>query len=463
MTFQLPKPTADDVFEDLVCDVYRIIFRNPNLQRFGRKGQEQFGIDIIGKDNNTGHIHAIQCKCHTQRSKLSDKLLLEELKSELEKFDNGGIKADMYMFVTSLDASARIQQEVIKVSEERQASGKCRVEIIFWSFIQDHTLEDTELLRKYFFKLLPNAKLENYSIPDFNLRYRSTLSLSYLQLQKDHVDTTRKELLKNIDITLGIKQLDHINEYILSIGIHSGSTSFDSLVDLDICFKEFFISEDDAEKQVAKLEIYLENLLNTIKINGKISNQIVVYLDCEITFAFLIGLALRKCRFIPVFIFKDQAWNTSASLSTVCESNIAERPPKILNPEGSEIIFVYSCNPLINYTSEFSKFNSLSEALGRKQIRFILGYESSEVRNSAHALSISKEIAHKINTLASWGISKIHLVLITPKPLAAEIAYQLNTLNLTIIPYFLSTDRKSYKGVGEITNNFLRNTDGKAQ
>jgi len=47
-----PKPKSWDTFEDIVCDVFSRKLNNRNFQRYGRSGQEQFGVDIAGVVEN---------------------------------------------------------------------------------------------------------------------------------------------------------------------------------------------------------------------------------------------------------------------------------------------------------------------------------------------------------------------------------------------------------------------------
>jgi hypothetical protein len=49
MKKKLLIPTTDeDEFEDLCLDLWREIWNDSEAKRYGRKGQKQFGIDIVG-------------------------------------------------------------------------------------------------------------------------------------------------------------------------------------------------------------------------------------------------------------------------------------------------------------------------------------------------------------------------------------------------------------------------------
>ena len=54
MPFIFPKPRDWNAFEDIVCDVLARKYQNLNLQRYGRSGQRQHGVDSMNHSNNCG-------------------------------------------------------------------------------------------------------------------------------------------------------------------------------------------------------------------------------------------------------------------------------------------------------------------------------------------------------------------------------------------------------------------------
>ena len=79
VTSELPKPKSWDEFEDIVWDIYKRKWNDPNAQRYGRPGQAQQGVDIYGKPEKMGGATVgIQCKRYK-------KLDLETIKEEVEK------------------------------------------------------------------------------------------------------------------------------------------------------------------------------------------------------------------------------------------------------------------------------------------------------------------------------------------------------------------------------------------
>jgi hypothetical protein len=59
---QLPPPSNWQDFESLCADLWREELQDQNVQRIGRAGQAQHGVDICGQTLNSGWV-GIQCKC----------------------------------------------------------------------------------------------------------------------------------------------------------------------------------------------------------------------------------------------------------------------------------------------------------------------------------------------------------------------------------------------------------------
>src|SRR3989338_10238337 len=111
--YVFPKPKHDDTFEDIVRDIFIKLFNNPNIQKYGRKGQSQGGIDVIGfagYDYTKSELVGIQCKNHTVN--ISANKLIAELESDLEKYDKSALDINKFIFVTSADNSDEVKKYI---------------------------------------------------------------------------------------------------------------------------------------------------------------------------------------------------------------------------------------------------------------------------------------------------------------------------------------------------------------
>jgi hypothetical protein len=94
--FVFPKPLDEDIFEDLVRDVYARVYSNRNFQRYGRRGQKQFGVDSAGFSEEK--LIGVQCKNHPESN-----ISTGEIDDEIKKSQDFKPKLDEYLIVTSAD------------------------------------------------------------------------------------------------------------------------------------------------------------------------------------------------------------------------------------------------------------------------------------------------------------------------------------------------------------------------
>ena len=65
-TINYPRLTDEDEFESLVRDVMAREWGDPHTEKFGRKGQKQYGVDVYGQSaDENGVYRAAQCKLRT--------------------------------------------------------------------------------------------------------------------------------------------------------------------------------------------------------------------------------------------------------------------------------------------------------------------------------------------------------------------------------------------------------------
>ena len=156
MRFILPKLANDSDFEDLIKDIFSVEFKNPNLQRYGRKGQTQDGIDIAGVagyNYETGRLSVLQCKNHT--TPISDVGLIREIDKEVKQFDKSKFHKNDYFFATSADNSKPVIDHCLELTKNRLKTNKPAVIIHFWDFVSEKTLANWTILHKYYSGQLP--------------------------------------------------------------------------------------------------------------------------------------------------------------------------------------------------------------------------------------------------------------------------------------------------------------------
>jgi hypothetical protein len=421
-----PKLKSDDDFEDLIHDLYSRILNNRNLQRYGKKGQKQHGVDIAGICDSK--VNGIQCKNHTDPgSKITEK----EINDEIIKSDSFLPRLDNYLIVTSAEKDKKITSYVLEKCKERIRVGKHPIYIRFWDDILKDLSTYPDLIYKYFTKYFPILELEVIHQPKRKLGAK-TLGLP---IQK-------KALLKNVKNQF--KGLQQTEPYNLSVGITSfDNIFFDKLVDIQLKLETSKDSHNDFLKTVDKLK-----KLQSIFEDQNFSNNLTFYLQTRINYAFILGWLFRKVtKFNLTLIFGDQVWATNGLPFT--KSRLIENLPIILNKDSNEIVLTLNISRNISLS-----VNEWVEKLSNKP-KAILNYsvEGNSITNAAHALSIAQEISWKLkNLIDTWRVKKIHLFSAMPAALGTLIGYHLNAI-CPINLYFLDESRSIYKLGGEINNS----------
>ena len=137
-TSDYPRPKSWEEFENIVADIYREVWKDPYLKRYGRQGQKQYGIDILGNPRHLdGAFAAIQCKAVSG-------LKFSALESDVQAAEGFDPVLTEFVVATTATRDTVLQSEVAK--------HKCgfRLEIVFWEDLCLHLSGFPLLLAKHF-------------------------------------------------------------------------------------------------------------------------------------------------------------------------------------------------------------------------------------------------------------------------------------------------------------------------
>lgn len=427
--FIFPKPKDWDTFEEIVCDVFARKLNNHNLQRYGRSGQRQSGVDIAGLTEEG--LLGIQCKHHPAGS-----ITTSEIDDEIAKSEDFRPELDEFTIATSADRDATAHSHVLQLSKRREAENKYPVAIKFWQDIYGWLVEFPDLVYKHFTKYFPVYELEEIRLPASGNRPKATVRWP----------VTSESLKENVIRNMG--GLNKVQPYKLTIGFTSFSDiTYDGVVDVEISLPQLFREESLAEAR------FLEagRILNDVKAvvgDPYFSNELWVHLQTRLTAAFLFGWVFRRVSHFDLrLVFGDQVWATS-SLPFV-PSRISDGLPVLNSQSSDEVVVVLNASRNID-TSVVDFVNSWNS-----QPRAILIYhlEGNHIVSAAHALSIAIEVSGKMKTVMDkWQASRIHLFGAMPAALATLISYHLNAI-CPISIYFLDDSRTQYEVGGTLVNN----------
>lgn len=139
----LPRPDDPKEFETMTMAAMAQRWKSPDLQKNGRPGQKQSGVDIYGADE-IGRQVAIQCKKFAKSPSMA--VISKEI-TQAEKYKG---KLNTLFIATSADHDSKLQQEVRLLSEARVAKGKFAVGMIFWDEIVDGLALNPQVFRNFY-------------------------------------------------------------------------------------------------------------------------------------------------------------------------------------------------------------------------------------------------------------------------------------------------------------------------
>jgi hypothetical protein len=144
----LSPPQSWDEFEDIVADLYARLWGEPHVERYGRSGQAQQGVDIYSQPPHLdGGYVGIQCKRYAVGN-----LTRAIVEGEIEKAEDFTPSLAKYIIATTDRRDAKLQQAVREINEERRAAGQFPVQIVFWEDLCSLLTEPSnrEVLRKHY-------------------------------------------------------------------------------------------------------------------------------------------------------------------------------------------------------------------------------------------------------------------------------------------------------------------------
>jgi hypothetical protein len=147
-TSEIPIPKSWDEFEDIVADIYVREWADKHLQRNGRAGQRQNGVDIFGRPAYANGLRAgIQCKRLEER-----KLTSATIKAEVKKAESFEPPLFEFIVVTTDKRDALVQKAVRVLNDERTNDGKFAVHVVFWEDVCSKlaSIGNYDLLIKHF-------------------------------------------------------------------------------------------------------------------------------------------------------------------------------------------------------------------------------------------------------------------------------------------------------------------------
>ncbi len=419
--FVLPKPKDEKVFEDLVTDLSCRRYNFNHFQKYGKKGQEQFGVDTVGIVENK--IIALQSKNHSDPK---GKITVNDIDAEISKSENFSPQIDEYHIYTSAsnDNDNKIISHVLEQCKKRKAEETYPVFIHFWEDICRELGDYPDILYKYFSRLFPIERATD--ITNFKTPFKiSTIEYPFTT---DDLDELIKTNLQNIPFE---------SPYDLKLGISSfEDTNFKNITDVDLLIPENF-------KEVGDILVNLKRDLS----NNNISKDLTVFFNARIAFGFLFGYVFNKVSNYRLRVISggNQIWK-SWDLPWV-NPRVSENLPVIINPKATDVSIVLNISR--NITDDVKTY---LESVNSNS-KFILSYgvEGNSIESAAHALAVAKSIAQKIKLISNNSdINEINFFGAIPAGLAILIGWHLNAIKPLNV-YYWNKEKNVYEKGGTLS------------
>jgi tetratricopeptide (TPR) repeat protein len=203
MLYQLPPLSDEDQFENLVRDILRRVYRDPGIERFGRKGQAQFGIDGISPAHSGV---TFQCKLKDTRYAPDDQIqtkLLSEMEEEFAKTKGWTEPLTHFIFASTFKNDRVLQQKARSLS-----SSTTEVEYLGWDTINERVWEYAEELIPLYYpefqiRRVPGFRQittqlieESQTISD---KQKTLLALEYYRIN-DRADVVFQVVCNDMDV-----------------------------------------------------------------------------------------------------------------------------------------------------------------------------------------------------------------------------------------------------------------------
>lgn len=247
---KIPVPQSPDEFEKICLDYIKSNYPNAHAERYGRQGQEQYGVDIV--DDKFSLL--VQCKRYfvsasTTASKKA-KELIDQIKNDYEKAVQFFSGFQSFIIMTSFDRDARIQDAIPKIGTD--------ISVIFWDTIEEYLCSHTDIMKKHY----PQLFSDTDSIQDNTATFISEVEAFVSFEERSNIDALRKHHQAAKKAGLYLSQFSNKKETILQLL---------SLLD------ELF--PDIVQSRMTKNVRDLEDQIHIISENGP--QRLVQYFDDE--------------------------------------------------------------------------------------------------------------------------------------------------------------------------------------
>jgi tetratricopeptide (TPR) repeat protein len=144
---QIPKPADEQAFERASVALWRGLLRDPNVQRNGRRGQRQNGVDLSGvRNGDPAHPVGIQCKLKGDGQILTN----DEVRDEVRKALTFRPELREYFIITTAPDDVALQELARELSLEQKNKGRQILIYVWgWNTLEERISEDADARKQF--------------------------------------------------------------------------------------------------------------------------------------------------------------------------------------------------------------------------------------------------------------------------------------------------------------------------
>jgi hypothetical protein len=189
LQMRIPLSVSSSEFEDITRSALKIRWKSSNLQRFGRNGQSQYGVDIAGLDDLRRNV-GVQCRSE-------EKITIAKIKAAAVKAEEYQPSLQAFYLATGTTRDGRLHQAVMLYSEKRQRAGKFPIGILFWEDLYEELVTDIDEFGKHYPQFVPAQTLLNTGVRDTKSILEVKAANQQYRAAKE-VYTLRHDLVSNL-------------------------------------------------------------------------------------------------------------------------------------------------------------------------------------------------------------------------------------------------------------------------
>lgn len=133
---QIPKPHDAQAFERCSLTLWRCILGDETAYLYGRSGQSQHGIDILGcRGGKPNRLVGIQCKLKGKGTKLGE----AEVRREVEKVLRSELPLSEYIIATTAPDDVKLQNLAarLSISASKRLGRDLKISVVGWDNLQN--------------------------------------------------------------------------------------------------------------------------------------------------------------------------------------------------------------------------------------------------------------------------------------------------------------------------------------